>query len=266
MAAIGGQLVGPDILGQLVDPGPVMVVVGGEVEHAVVVDIGFGRRALVEHQGDALAELDRRGAMEHAEELAERGVVHLVVDTHDLVARQVAAGFQDRAAGLGIVTIDFKMTADERVADGERNELRHRNTVAMPFDRAVLRVHERDGRADDRQRIGLELGAHHVGQLFQTQLVVQKLLDFRNIAIGTGYKGEVEMFVHGMAGLQLQGGFLDGGKQSRVVAMTILGDAEARHFPSGLMTNDGLAAHCTAQFGNCMGVHSTFSKVGATLG
>ncbi len=58
--------VGPNVFGQFVDPFAVVIIVGGEVEHAVVVDIGLGHRALVEHQGDPLAIVDRRRAMQDA--------------------------------------------------------------------------------------------------------------------------------------------------------------------------------------------------------
>ena len=60
----------------------------------------------------------------------------------------------------------------------------------------------------------------------QAQLVADQLADLGDEAVGAGDEGEVEMLVHGVAGLQLQRGVLDRGKQRRVVAVAELGDAE----------------------------------------
>jgi len=94
-----------DILRQLVDPAAVLVVIGGEIEHAVIIDVGLGHRTLVEHQRDARAEMDRRGAVQYAEKLSKRGIAYLVVDAHDLVARQLVAALRTapfrNLSGLG---------------------------------------------------------------------------------------------------------------------------------------------------------------------
>ena len=170
--------------------------------------------------------MDRRGAVQHAEKLSERRIAHLVIDAHDLVARQLVAAFQERAALLGVVAVDFEMTANQRIADRQRDELGHRHAVAMPFHGAIGRIHEGDGGADDRQRIGLEARSHHVAQPLQAQLVVDELADLGNEAIGAGDEGEVEMLVNRVAGLQLQRRILDRREQRRIVAVTVLGDAE----------------------------------------
>lgn len=86
---------------------------------------------------------------------------------------------------------------------------------------------------------------------------MQQFPDLGDETVGPGDEGQIEVLVHGMAGLELQGSLLDRGKQCRVIAVQILRDTETRHFPGGFMADNGFAAHRITQFGNGMGVHCT---------
>ena len=95
---------------------------------------------------------------------------------------------------------------------------------------------------------------------------MQQFLDLRDEAVGAGDEGQVEVLVHGMAGLELQCRLLDRREQRRVVAVQILRDAETRDFPGCLVTDDGFTAHRIAQIGNGVCVHFTSPGWGQALG